>query len=127
MRAILAALLFAGLGVGAGSWAQSIQWPPLPREGFIVGRAATKADVEAGNAVFVAADGDRVIGNPIALDIPQYAYFNDRGVRVPAIVLQAEEARGKKLLGARLVNGQFVAGLITDFTLLGKERPNSAP
>ena len=118
MRNVVAALLF-GLAIAAG--AQPAKWPPLPSQGFIVGRAATKADVDAGNAVFVAADDDRVIGVPLALEIPQYAYFVDNGKRIPAIILQAEEVQGQTLLGARLLNGQYMAGFIGDFELLGTQ------
>ena len=88
--------------VAAGVLAQTVTWPSLPSDGYIRGRPATEADIEAGRAVFVAADGDRVIGRPLPITIPQYAYFLDEGKRVPAIVVQAEEARGRKLLGARL-------------------------
>src|SRR5258705_5633859 len=108
-RNVLAALLL-GLGIAAG--AQPVKWPPLPGQGFIVGRAATKGDVDAGNAVFVAADGDRIIGVPRFMEIPQYAYFVDNGKRVPAIILQAEEVQGQTLLGARLLNDQYMVGFI---------------
>lgn len=124
MRNVVAALLF-GLGIAAG--AQPVQWPPLPSQGFIVGRAATKVDVDAGNAVFVAADGDRAIGVPLFMEIPQYAYFVDNGKRTPAIILQAEQVQGQTLLGARLLNGQYMAGFIGDFELLGTRVPNRAP
>jgi len=124
MRNVVAALLL-GLGVAAG--AQPVKWPPLPSQGFIIGRAATKADVDAGNAVFVAADGDRAIGVPRFLEIPQYAYFVDNGKRTPAIILQAEEVQGQTLLGARLLDGQYMVGFIGDFELLGARAPNRAP
>jgi hypothetical protein len=124
MRNILAALLL-GMGIAAG--AQPVKWPPLPTEGFIVGRAATKADVEAGSAVFVAADDDRVIVIPMPLEIPQYAYFVDSGARIPAIILQAEKVQGQTLLGARLLDGRYMAGFIGDFELLGRHVANRAP
>ena len=123
MRNILAALL-VGMGFAAG--AQPVRWPPLPTDGFIVGRAATKADVDAGSAVFVAAD-DRIIVMPVAIEIPQYAYFVDSGRRIPAIIVQAEKVQGQTLLGARLLDGQYMVGFIGDFELLGKQVAHRAP
>jgi hypothetical protein len=124
MRSAVAIVLICAASMSA---AQSTTWPPLPKEGFTSGRAATKADVEAGRAVFVAAKDGVAIGKPLPLEIPQYAYFIDKGKRTPAIIVQGEEARGSKLLGARLLSGTFVAGLSTDFELLGKEVPKRAP
>jgi hypothetical protein len=120
MRTVSAVVLGC---VATVAFAQTFQWPSLPRDGFMVGRAATKADVDAGRAVFVAAQGGQNIGVPMAIDIPQYAYFLDKGKRSPAIVLQAEEAQGQKLIGARLLNGTYVAGFAADFELLGKVAP----
>ncbi|MFZ1989346.1 MAG: hypothetical protein WAW96_06185, partial [Alphaproteobacteria bacterium] len=81
-------------------------WPPLPRSGFISGRAATAEDVGAGNAVFVAAVGGVVIGKPLTISIPQYVYFTDKqGNRIPAILVQAEEARGIQMCGVRDFSG----------------------
>jgi hypothetical protein len=125
MQRFIAAL---SVFLAAVALAQTANWPSLPTDGYIRGRPATKADVEAGRAVFVAADGDRVIGRPLPITIPEYAYFLNEGKRVPAIVLQAEEARGRKLLGARLLTGDQVAGFISDFELLGTRAPSkSAP
>ena len=103
--------------------AQGGSWPPLPKTGFIVGHAATNADVDAGNAAFVAAINGVSIGVPIKITIPQYAYYNENGKKLPVVVIQAEEAEGQKLVGARQSNGQDVVGLITDFELLGNVKP----
>src|SRR5437867_11632450 len=106
--------------------AQPVAWPQLPHQGFIRGRAATKADVSAGNAVFVASQdavGEAIISRPIAITIPQYAYFNDDGRKLPVVVVQAEEARGKQLVGARDLDGKPIVGFITDFELLGNVSP----
>lgn len=118
-------VFLASIGIAMSTLAA--EWPPLPKEGFIVGRAAKKEDVDAGRAAFVAARGGRVIGTPLAIAVPQYAYFLDKGTRSPAIIIQAEEAEGQKLIGARLLDGSFVAGLITDFELLGSKVPSRAP
>jgi hypothetical protein len=102
---------------------QAGSWPPLPKTGFIVGQAATNADVDAGNAAFVAAINGVSIGVPIKITIPQYAYYKENGKKLPVIVIQAEEAQGQKLVGARQINGQDVVGLIADFELLGSVQP----
>lgn len=49
-------------------------WPSLPTTGFIKGRPATEQDIDDGNAVFVASGPNgKVLGQPIDIDIPQYA------------------------------------------------------
>ena len=114
-------------GIVLAAHAQGPDWPPLPSQGFITGRAATQADVSAGKAAFVAQVGNTIIGKPLPIAIPQYAYFKDGGKRVPVIIIQAEEAQGQKLVGARRTNGADVVGFLTDFELLGNVRPKSAP
>lgn len=99
--------------------AADTSWPPLPKTGFISGRAATTTDVDAGNAAFVARVGETVIGKPIAITIPQYAYYVEGKEKPPVIVIQAEEAQGHKMIGARYLNGKEAVGLISDFELLG--------
>lgn len=103
--------------------AQAGSWPPLPKTGFIVGHAAKETDIAAGNAVFVAAVNGVSIGVPINIAIPQYAYFKENGQKLPVVVIQAEEAQGQKLIGARQANGQEVVGTITEFELLGNVQP----
>ena len=107
----------------AGVNAQGEAWPPLPKQGFISGRTATRADVAAGNAVFVPEIGGVSAGRPLAIVLPQYAYYKEENKRTPAIVVQAEEVRGMKMLGARFANGKHVVGLLENFELLGKIPP----
>jgi len=61
--------------------------PPCQSEGLISGRVATPADVATGRAVFSAAVGGGAVGKstPIAIQIPQYAYYKEGGTKVPAI------------------------------------------
>jgi hypothetical protein len=73
--------------------------------------------------VFVAAIGEKVIGRALEMPIPQYAYFNDRGRKIQVVVVQAEEAKGKQIVGARALDGTPIVGLISDFELLGNARP----
>jgi hypothetical protein len=102
---------------------EAVAWPPLPEEGFITGRAATPEDVEAGRAVFALGDGESIIGNPIDITIPQYVWQRDGRRRSPGILVQAEETKGHRIVGVRLLNGEDVAGLLRDLELLGAEPP----
>jgi len=102
------------------------QWPALPRTGFLRGRAATQADVDSGNAVFVVQDRGQVIGQPLSLLIPQYALWKDHksGQVRRVIVIQAESARGHDMIGFReIATGSEGVGLLTEFTLLGEHPP----
>ncbi|MEW9901076.1 hypothetical protein ABWL39_20895 [Chitinivorax sp. PXF-14] len=119
-RRLLSILALVGMSAHG---AENI-WPPLPTTGFIAGRSATKSDVANGNAVFVAARGEVSIGKPLPVAVPQYVWFKDQGHRKPAILIQAEEADGKPIYGARLLDGSYVAGFGSDFDLLGKAKPN---
>jgi len=100
-------------------------WPELPKEGFISGRPATHDDIAAGNALFVLEAGGKIIGKPLDIKIPQYAYHIDEktGKRTPGIIIQAEHAQGKKIVGMRTLNGTEIAGLFREYELLGGERP----
>lgn len=97
-------------------------WPPLPKTGFVAGRAATQADVNNGSAGF-AIGGNDVVGSPLSITIPQYAYFNDNGTMVPVVLIQAEAAQGKQLAAGRKADGSIVVGFLSDFTLLGTQPP----
>jgi hypothetical protein len=99
--------------------AQEIKWPILPSTGFISGRAATQKDLEAGNAVFVSQVGNVVIGTPLKMEIPQYAYHLENGKKIPVIIVQAEEAKNNIIIGARNINGGELVGLLNEFELLG--------
>jgi len=119
----LSSFLAAITGLGAGTTGS---WPALPHSGFISGRAATVADIDAGNAVFVAAVNNVVIGKPIAIPIPQYVYLTGaQGGMIPAILVQAEEARGKQLCGVRDFSGQEHVVTLPELRLLGKTPPAS--
>ncbi|TXH87569.1 MAG: hypothetical protein E6Q78_14030 [Rhodoferax sp.] len=117
------ALCLSIFGITGAVAAESVAWSPLPKDGFISGRAASKADVEAGRAVFVAAKGDVIIGKPIAMQIPQYAWHKEGNRKTPVVVIQAEEASGQKIIGARLSDGQYLAGTLAEFELLGMNTP----
>ena len=99
-------------------------WPPLPTEDYTKGRAATRDDVDEGRAVFVGELNDIMIGIPIDITIPQYAYLNRDGNKQAVIVIQAELVQNEKIIGAKLLNGQDIAGFMKDFELLGSHQPN---
>jgi len=119
-------LIVAG---GGGMNAQEDAWPPLPNQGFVSGRIANRADVAAGNAVFVPEVAGLSVSQPLAILIPQYAYYKEEGKRTPVIVVQAEEVQvvqgnpGMKVLGARRADGKHVVGLLENFELLGRTPP----
>jgi hypothetical protein len=119
-RFIAGALLTLG---ATSASAQGEAWPPLPKQGFISGRTATRADVAAGSAVFVPEIGGISAGRPLAIVIPQYAYYKEASKKTPAIIIQAEEVQGMKMLGAKLANGKNVVGLLENFELFGRTPP----
>lgn len=100
------------------------EWPPLPEEGFISGRAATSQDVMSKRAAFSAQNEGEVIGKPLDIVIPQYAYHLTESGRIPVIIIQAEEAQGIKMLAARLPGGENIIDHIDNFELLGTATPS---
>ena len=99
-------------------------WSPLPTVDFTKGRAATSNDVDEGRAVFVGEINGMMIGVPIDITIPQYAYLNRDGKKQAVIVIQAEQIQNDKIIGAKLLNGQDIAGFMQDFELLGNQQPH---
>ena len=103
--------------------AQEVKWPPLPVGGFLVGRAAVQADVDSGVAIF-ATGVEESAGKALEILIPQYGWYIDENVRVPVLILQAEEANGNEVIGARQLDGKTVVGLVEEFVLLGAAAPH---
>jgi hypothetical protein len=102
------------------------EWPDLPEQAFVRGRAATESDVNAGHAAFVLQPQGGQRPQPLNIPIPQYAYHRDggTGVRTPGIVIQAEQAAGTRIVGMRkLEGGDLMAGLVEEFEFLGTRRP----
>ncbi|MCR6700627.1 MAG: hypothetical protein NVV68_05515 [Dokdonella sp.] len=119
--AILAGLSAAGGTHAAEDTGSSLVWPPLPSSGFVAGRAATQADIDAGNAIFLLGDGSRSSGEPIAIDIPQYALFDDEGIITVVVVVQAESEAGRSQIGARKPDGTALIGQLDQFKLVGTQ------
>ena len=117
------AALFAG--AASAKDAPSPQWPDLKTVAFLSERAATKEDVDAGRAVFVLADAGKPIGAPMKITIPQYAFHVDSETKTktPCVIIQAEEARGQKVVGCRMLDGTIMAGTFPEFVLLGDTPP----
>jgi hypothetical protein len=93
---------------------------PLPTSGFISGRIATEADVNAGDAVFFI-KGDGVI--PAAITIPQFAIWRedqDAEGKFCAIV-QAEMTTDGVLVGLRDADGSNAIATLPELELLGQE------
>lgn len=104
--------------------ATNFRWPELPTKGFIFGRAATEQDVQDGNAIFVAKVGNTVIGKPLPVTIPQYAYWKKSAdENVPVVIIQAEEANGMRLFGFRDLGGGTHVGTGPEMILLGTSHP----
>jgi hypothetical protein len=121
MKRILA--MFVALFAGTYVQAQSVQWPSLPKSEYVAGRVATTADVEAGRAVFVAEKEGIPIGKPAKVTLPQYAWHRDGTKKVAVVVIQAEDVGPQRILGAKKVAGGYLAGLASEFELLGQEPP----
>ncbi|MSP60796.1 MAG: hypothetical protein EXR72_10730 [Myxococcales bacterium] len=106
-------------------------WPALPVSGFISGRAATNADVEAGNAVFaLKTEGDRPMGVPVKIAIPQYAIHMDAetGKGTPGFIIQAEKGGEITIVGfLQLPERTTLMGTLAEFKLLGTKTPSTPP
>jgi hypothetical protein len=110
--------------VCCAAFAQAV-WPPLPKDGFISGRAATREDITAGRAAFVAKVNGVAVGKPATKFIPQYAWMLQGDKKIPVIVIQAEIAEGQAIIGARLPNGTHAVATLQEFELLGRTPPTS--
>ncbi len=106
------------------AFAENPLWPTLPKTGFIAGRPATQQDVANGNAVFSAEKDGKVIGVPLPIEIPEYAYWDDgNGHKVPVIVIQAERANSVEVFGLLNPSGEYQACTGQELTLLGQTHP----
>ncbi|HOF08686.1 MAG TPA: hypothetical protein PLV33_01675 [Opitutaceae bacterium] len=127
MKRLLSCLAIFLPMLASGKDEPAVAWPELRTIACVSARAATPDDVNQGRAVFVLADAGKPIGVPMKITIPQYAYHVDaERKRTPCVVIQAEEARGQRLIGCILLPGrEIMAGMFTEFELLGTEIPSS--
>jgi len=106
-----------------------VTWPTLSEFAFISDRAATTEDVSEGRAVFVLQDAGKPIGEPIGIPVPQYAIHRDKetGTQTPCVIIQAEQARGQRLIGASMLpHRSIMAGFLQEFELLGTTPPSTS-
>ncbi len=102
-------------------------WPPLPATGFIKGRAATKQDVNSGDAAFFLESNGKPEGRPLNIDIPQYALLRDEttGADVPVIIVQAETNGVSDIVGCIAVgNHTLHIATLKEVSLLGTDITN---
>ena len=117
------AIFLALAALSSASTAETnMDGPQLPSAGYLSGRAATNADVEAGQAVF-SMDGKSEGALPIA--IPQYALWTDEnGAEHPVVVVQAEKAPGGlEIVGLLRQDGSYAAATMAELKLLGAAKP----
>ncbi len=103
-------------------------WPPLPKSGFVAGRAATLEDVQAGNAVFCQTTEMGDLAVPFQIAIPQYVLWTkEDGCVAKAILIQAEkhisDHEGKPVLGLRTLDGSEVVASREEVQMLGDKAP----
>jgi hypothetical protein len=108
---------------------QVVGWPELPSQGFIVGRAATVADIDSGRAVFCQQSDDDSLAQSWPILLPQYALWRDEtGALIPTILVQAEahihEADAEPLFGLRRLDGSQIVATGGEVELLGAEMPD---
>lgn len=98
-----------------------MNWPDLSSFEATVGRLATAEDTRANRAAFLLqVDGER-IGQPIDMPLPCFAWYRDEehGISKRAVILQAEEADGRRYFGGWLIDdANQIVGFDSDFDIL---------
>lgn len=103
-----------------------MNWPELPKTDFISGRVAKNKDIEDKKAAFLLQRRLFQKHKPLNIEIPQYAYYMDSEtkMKIPGIIIQGEQLSKLRIIGFKpLDKDEFVAALIDEFILLGKEKP----
>ena len=103
-------------------------WPPLPTSGFLLGRVATAADIDLGDAVFSQATNHGLKAEPWPMPIPQYALWQgEDGSTRRVFVVQAEkhvsDPTGEPIYGLRTFDGEEVVASGEELRLLGAALP----
>ena len=93
-----------------------VNWPPLPKSGFVSGRAATLSDIEKEDALFVLGGN----ATPIPIKIPMYAWYTGKpSDPEPVIIIQAEQDGDKKVVGYKPIGTDlFGVATLAEFILL---------
>lgn len=98
-------------------------WPPLSDFTATVGRLATAEDTRANRAAFLLQSNGVRIGTPVDMPLPCHAWYVDAesGSRERCVVLQAEEADGKRYFGAWSIDERRqIVGFDTDFEIVAR-------
>lgn len=109
---------------------RSSAWPPLPANGFVLGRAATTADIDLDDAVFFQASNDGLQAEHYPITIPQYALWQDEdGSTHRVFVVQAEkhvsDPSGEPIYGLRTFDGEKIVVSGEELQLLGAALPTT--
>jgi hypothetical protein len=85
-----------------------------------VARLAIEDDVKAGRAVFFLNNHEDFGCAPYAMELPHLATWRnpENGELVPGVIVQAEHADGKVLVGFRPVSGGNILATLEEFSLL---------
>ena len=86
------------------------------------GRLASEKDVKEGRAVFYLSRKGGTEAEPLKLKLPVCAIHTDQETKkeTPVILVQAERADGKEIIGYRPLDGGNGVGLKSEFTILAK-------
>lgn len=106
--------------------AENSLWPDLSKTCFVKSKPASDEDAKKGCAAFVIKKGEQLIGTPINIEIPQYAYHVDHttGKKTPVVIIQAEENSNIKAVGYKEVGtSTYGAALLEEMNLLGSKKP----
>ncbi len=107
--------------------AENTIWPDLSKTCFVKNKPASEEDVKNGCATFVIEKGGQLIGTPINIEIPQYAFHVDQatGKKTPVVIIQAEENSNIKAVGYKEVGtSAYGAALLEEIKLLGSKKPS---
>jgi len=93
------------------------QWRTTP---CVVARLAVEEDVKAGRAVFFLRNHEKYGSTPYAIELPHLATWCDpeSGNLVPGVIVQAEHADGKVLVGFRPLSGGNLLATLEEFRLV---------
>jgi hypothetical protein len=93
------------------------KWQETP---CIRSRLAEETDVKSGRAVFYLKQNADTQCKPFDIEIPHLALWseNKNSEIIPGVIVQAEHADGKVLVGFRPLAGGNVVGLLEEFKLV---------
>lgn len=100
-------------------------WGPIDRTAWrdvpaVCDRLATETDVRQGRAVFYLSRDGEVDAEPIGMSLPALAIHTDQesDTETPVILIQAEQADGRQLIGYRPLDDGNGIGLRFEFSIV---------